>query len=198
MRPAVFLDRDGTIIEERGLPRSTSTLRRAVPLVGRRHPLLDARGLRARRRDEPGGRRARAASTRRSCGRCTRTSTRRLRAERRGRGRVLLLSAPSRRRSSTATAWRATAASRRRAWSRTPRRELGLDLPAVVRRRRHVARRRARGHGRARRGMLVRTGYGTRVEARPAGRRRGRGDRRSPAATPRAGSSRTAAPLAER
>ena len=175
MKPAVFLDRDGTIIEEVGyLDRARP--RRALSVDHRRDPRAES-GRPPRGGGDRISRASRAASSTR------RWSTRRTahrgaaRGGRRAPRRVLLLSAPS------ATArWRRYA---RACDCRKPARGLSIArsrTSASIRRGRSwsatVARRGSSARAVGARGILVRTGYGAVEERRPpAGlsRRRDRG-----------------------
>ena len=70
VKPAVFLDRDGTLIEERGYLDRLDLIAPFPWASGALRRLRDA-GLCAGAGDQPGGRRARVSSTKRSCTRRT-------------------------------------------------------------------------------------------------------------------------------
>ena len=111
--PAVFLDRDGTIIDDVGYLDRVDR-RRHLPVVGRRAAAAQARRLRHRRDHQPVGRGARALS-RVGGARRPRPPDRGARPRRRRRRRLVSLPAPRRRASIRPTGSTATAASRSRA-----------------------------------------------------------------------------------
>ena len=170
VRPAVFLDRDGTLLEEAGY---LDRLERLVvlSLQRRRRAPAEPRRLRRRRRHQPVRHRARHVSKSRSSPQAHALIDRTPGSRRRRIDALLLLPASPRRRWSSSIAATATAASRGPACCGR-RRATSISTSALVRRRRSVERSSRRAWPSARAAMLVRTGYGRVERGAPTAARR--------------------------
>jgi heptosyltransferase II len=167
VKPAVFLDRDGTLIEDHHYLASTADVT-LFPWTLEALRLLSASGFALVVVTNQSGV-ARGFFDEASVRRIARAPGAPARRARRPGGRVLLLSAPPRRAgrglSPRLRVPQAAARDGARGRARPRARRTGL-----VHGRRPVARRRARAARRCERGVLVRTGQGTDAErARPAG-----------------------------